>query len=411
MNRSQAQGWCVAVALVLTCLLTGCGTPGANIRWSPYPTLWPAPTSGHNWVVVKCQFSDVKDIPSGLDADIEQFLGLPGAGFGNIVDYFHDVSYGATTVFAGAIVPWVTTNIATADIATGGRLFGSDKRGARVSECLSAIPPGQAPDFAGYYGVIAITNAVNDGGACYDGQADLRVSDQTYRLACVWFDPNSLFTAFAAHEIGHGLGLPHSYDDSQSNCGGQPGEYCDSWDIMSALGTLQFVDRNWLIAGNASSAGPGMSLPNLLQMGWLPDRRFETFQFSEDGSEQIFTLGALSHPNAGDKLGIIVALGIRPGDGAYTIEYRQGDGWDQGFVTNPNSPVPARLQGGAVLVHLWRSPGTPPSTLIETADSGALVPGQTLNFTGTSGISAHVTVQRFDTISGTATVAIGAGRR
>jgi hypothetical protein len=154
-----------------------------------------------------------------------------------------------------------------------------------------------------------------------------------------------------------------------------------------------------------------MNLPNLLEMGWLPDRRFENFQFPEDGSEQIFRLGALGHPNAGDKLGVIIALGIRPGDGAYTVEYRQGDGWDAGFITDPRAPVPTRLQGGAVLVHLWRSPGTPLSTLIETVDSGALVPGQTLNFTGASGITVHVTVQSIDPVSGTATVAIGAGRR
>jgi hypothetical protein len=46
------------------------------------------------------------------------------------------------------------------------------------------------------------------------------IKGQTHKLACIWFDPNSLNIEFAAHEYAHGLGMTHSYDNIGSMCGG-----------------------------------------------------------------------------------------------------------------------------------------------------------------------------------------------
>ena len=66
-------------------------------------------------------------------------------------------------------------------------------------------------------------------------------------------------------------------------------------------------------------------------------------------------------------------------------------------------------QGGAVLVHKALSVGEPATTLIETANKGALLQGDTLVLTGEGGLNYHVKVTGIDTANGTATVSIGHG--
>src|SRR5439155_9243672 len=129
-----------------------------------------------------------------------------------------------------------------------------------------------------FYGVIVVNNAVQDGGAAYIGQQPMIINQKSYNLACVWFDPNSLFTGFAGQEVGHGLGLAHSFDDSGRGCGGKPGEYCDGGDIMSALGSYRFPDPNWVVGGNFRGGGPGLNAPGLLRMGWIPGENQAHFQ-------------------------------------------------------------------------------------------------------------------------------------
>ena len=398
--------WSVVTMMAVAC---GGSTPGTRNPWTPYPALVDSPHT-YGWLVVECQYNDVTSNPPGLDADVRQFLGLPGAGFGNAVDYFHDVSYNAAAVLATAVVDWVKVPYNYTDVTTsGGRLAGPGKRAQRVKECLEAVPAALLPDLSSFWGVVAVSNAVADGGACYTGQSTLNVNGVDYQLGCVWFDPNSLFTAFAAHELLHGLGLNHSYDDSGGNCGGNPGEYCDPWDIMSALGTYQFTDTNWVVAGLASRAGPGLDAPGLLKMGWLPSANVVSVQWPDDGSELTYTLRALSHPQREGTLALLLNLGGFPEIvGTFTVEYRQGDGWDRGFAEDPRAPPAARLRSGAaVLVHRYDGVGSPVSTLIENGNSGALGVGDKWVGAGTS--TGHVRVIAFDQAAGTATVAVGLG--
>jgi len=174
---------------------------------------------------------------------------------------------------------------------------------------------------------------------------------------------------------------------------------------MSAQATYQFVDRNWITAGSPSGGGPGLNAPGLLTMGWMPADNQRRFQF--EGDEQVFKIRALSHPRANDPLTVIVETGDPQAfEGIYTVEYRQGDGWDAGFATDPSAPEKVRTSGGAVLVHQYRPVGSPPSKLINGAFAGALQPCNTLVL---GNGARHVTVQGFDTQDGVATVSIGFG--
>src|SRR5262249_27112723 len=161
-----------------------------------YPALTQSPKT-YNWLVLKCQLSDASNIPSGLDTKIQQFFGISGTGYGNLVDYFHDISYNHASVISDTTVGWIKAPFKKADVA-------NRDRATRVSQCLNAIPANQLPDLSQFYGVVAINNVVNDGGACNIGPFEMTVNNNKFQLACVWFDPDSLYTAFAAQEIAHG---------------------------------------------------------------------------------------------------------------------------------------------------------------------------------------------------------------
>src|SRR6516165_6057845 len=165
-----------AMILIILAIAIGCNKgPGAGTRWTNYPALATSTTS-FRWIVVKCQVGDVAAIPAGLDLNIKQFLGISGAGYGNIVDYFHDVSYNRASVLSDTFIGWIRAPFNKADLSfPNGRLALAATRAQRVKECLNAIPADQAPDLADFYGVVVVNNAVQDGGACYTGQRPITV--------------------------------------------------------------------------------------------------------------------------------------------------------------------------------------------------------------------------------------------
>jgi hypothetical protein len=175
---------------------------------------------------------------------------------------------------------------------------------------------------------------------------------------------------------------------------------------MSAQGTYQFVDKNWLTAGAASGGGPGMNAANLLAMGWLnrPNQR----TYDHDGPDQTFKLRALSRPHGDDPLIVIVNTGnpdtLRA---VFTVEYRQGDGWDKGFSTDPSSPAKVSAAGGVVLVHRYSALTASVSTLINGPFSGAMEPCDTLVLDNGA---RFIHVNSLDTADGSASVTIGTGR-
>jgi hypothetical protein len=359
--------------------------------WANYPSQFTGTQSRFSrWLVVKCAYNNDPlsrflplNLPpeyTDLDTYIDYFFTLRGANTGNLVDWLHDVTYGRLE-FQPRVVGWYT-----APFNVGTTL----NRKERVEQCANAITDADAAElnFEDYDGVIALTNTLQDGGACYTGKANMNIKGRTYSLGCLTFDSNSLYTAFASHELGQGLGLVHSADESLV-------DYTDRFDIMSALNTVRFEWPNYPGTGAAEgfmAAGPGMSAPNLLQLDAVPADRLAHWTV---GDWQLrFILTALSHPE--DDGALVLRIEVPQGGATprvFTVEYRVSDGWDEGFPQD------------VVLVHEYRQ-GAVPSSVLKLTDNGT---GYTLRppnvFTQVN-LPFEVRVDELDPIGHQATVTV-----
>jgi hypothetical protein len=393
-NRARRALGVIAVGIALAGA-GGCNVPASHLQtWPGYPIIQNFNNFSH-WLVVKCALNDdpnTRYLPSSLnpaikdlDTYINLFLTLGGVGTGNLIDYYRDVTYGSLDLQT-RVYGWYTAPFGSNDYTS------PTQRNIRVEKCAEAISPADAAniDFTQYQGVLIVLNKPVGAGACYTGSQSLTIKGRSYNLGCVVLDPNGLYTAFASHEMGHGLDLSHSWDTT-------PCEYCDQFDVMSALNTWQFFWPNYppqgAETGQGSGTGPGLNLPNLLHLNALPPNRVATYTIGSP--VQTFTLTALSHPSSSSPLGVKI-VGSDPND-IYTVEYRQGDGWDQGIPLD------------VVLIHEYKANAAPFSYLQEGpavpngGKSGGWVAG---GLYVNRAARILIFVQNIDAASGTATVSV-----
>jgi len=251
-----------------------------------------APLSAKPWLMIKCQFSDINTQPQG-----DQFYRDLNDSH---VSYWHDVSYGSWDLSGSTVIDrWHRMSITNANWRN------LRSRWDRAGACIDAF----GGSTSGYVNVISIVNDEGDA-----GNAGGRVL----------VTPNVSNVTFVAHETGHTFGWEHSFDDTdrKTDSWSSPGEYCDHWDIMSAMNVHTFSHPQ------SPVAGPEMNAPFKTKQSFIPVHRIRRLSWDEIRQGTRLNIAALNRPEANGPL--MVRIG--PNDNNYyTIEYRMQSGWDQGI--------------------------------------------------------------------------------
>lgn len=308
------------------------------------------------WLILKCKFSDVSTEPK-TDTWLRELF--TNTGWEGVVDYWRDISYGAYDVGGSFMpTPWYTMSITKAQ---GQNL----SRYERIQKCLDAS--GQS--LTGYVSVVALINDYQDSGAA-GGR--------------VLLDPWCWNTTCATHEMGHGFGWDHSFDNTQRKAAdwSQPGEYYDHWDIMSAMNVHTFSNHNGV------ASGPEMTPAYKTKKNFIPSHRITKLTTGTTLVTTTLTVATLNRPE--NNAPLMIRFGASDSD-YYTIEFRQKIGWDRGIPNN------------AVLVHQVKN-GV--ATLITGNSTTGADPDLTLNETRWLPSSRYVKVKGLDTTKGLATVEI-----
>jgi len=255
------------------------------------------------WSVLLCKFSNRAAEPQ-TPAFFRDFLTQAGAGQDGAADYWRDVSDGAIDLAGSEVRGWFTMPVTLEQAAT-------KSRWDRIQDCVAAARAGGYTVPAGHR-TIAIVNDWVDSGAS-GGQ--------------VLLDPGAWNVAFAAHEMGHGIELNHSFSDDpvyRNAPWSQIGEYDDPWDLMSAMNVFTTNTTRFGVSP------AGLNAHHADRMGWLPRRSILTF--GADGARsRTVRIAALSRSGAAEPR--LVRVPFDPSDAMryYTVELRLKAGRDAGI--------------------------------------------------------------------------------
>jgi hypothetical protein len=242
-----------------------------------------------HFAILLCKYTDTE---GNFDVDYYQRLfTTAGRGSGNVVDYFHEASNGnvdlsGNEVFDAIPIPKKRSEYVGSGVNQQGRMD--------LVNWAKTAAQGDGVDLSKFPGGVVVLTLPGSDVFGNDGFAVLM--------------PESIGLGVAGHEMGHALGLEHSWSETTGNA-----DYMDPFDMMSWQNTLNPQHPDFGVAG------PLFNGINMRRMGWLDETRIADIG---PGTHEV-TIRPLTREDLGGYLGAQVDQ--------YLFEFRPATGWDSAF--------------------------------------------------------------------------------
>lgn len=262
------------------------------------------------WISILCKFADIADEGRTL----AYFQNMYSSSYPGLDHYWRELSYDKLNLMGSGAVGWVTLPHPEAYYMDGS---GNLILGSTASDCAAAAD--SQVDFRNYDGVNLMLNGdlgmASWGGTSYLSQDGAnRYFRTTWMAGWAWVD-----LGVVEHEMGHGFGLPHSYNMN--------GDRYSAWDVMSdvALNCGNSWDPVYQCLGQHTISEFKYSL------GWLT-----YYAMVFPGQQETVNLDRLALPPGSSPLEARV---FYDGSHYYTVEARMHSGYD------------VKLPGEGVIIH------------------------------------------------------------
>jgi hypothetical protein len=289
------------------------------------------------WVTILCKFADVSaepKTPTYID-------GLMGAARPGLDFYWRELSFDNINIVGSTTVGWVTLprnrSYYVYDIGGDGDIDFDFTRA--TNDCTALADP--SVHFPNFSGIQMLFNDHLDGFA-WGGSRTLDLDGQRKYYSTTWYPPWGYNNqSVIGHEMGHGLGLPHS-------SGPYSATYDSEWDVMSDA---------WVCGPNYDSTyrclGQHTISYHKNMLGWIPAGKNMVVAA---GTQATFLLDRLGMPTGdGYLMATIPILGT---SNYYTVERREFVGFDLA--------VPAE----AVVIHEVNPYRSRPANVVDPDNNG-----------------------------------------